>query len=361
MLHTFFLQTRRTTRRSLAAARIVASNDDPLHRPVRRSQRAHTPTRYLMSELPSRRRRSMTPKKEEKKEKVEKNATEDDEEEGEPSEVERSEYELRSNFPTTPRRSPRRKDSIHYFNSELPQHRQHQLKRQQPTEKGWIAEDSKVSTTTHQLRSAVTKHTTVSPTVALSSDEESQEMDENSVIPRISLYESKMRKRLKNLSNLTKKKVSEALTSLSTKETKPAAEERAQPGKPVQSSRSQQPKLPPVPSTHGYETRSRTARSRQTQSSQPPITTMQLRSSQDLDHKEKEKVTSQPPPLITSSRLSQGPLVPDPQPGAPPQDEIPQQPPYPQWMELGWAEVITTVIVLGLILFAYYCFSSESC
>lgn len=334
----------------MAAARIADDNNDPPPRPVRRSQRARTPTRYFLSELPSRRRRSLTPKKEEK---VEKHTTttedEEEKEEGESIEVKRSEYELRSNFHTTPRRSPRRQNSTHYFNSELPQHRQHH----QP-KKGWIAEDDEVST--YQLRSAKTKPSAVSPpATALFSDDESQETD---VSPRISLYESKMRQRLKNLSNITKKKVSEALTQA----TKPATqsdEERAGPSKPVQPNGSQQPKPPSIPSTHTYETRSRSARSRQTQTNQPAITKMQLRSSKD--NKEKEQVTSQPPPIITSSQLSQGALVPDHQPDGPPQNENPQQPPYPQWMELGWEEVVITFIILGLIFFAWYCFTSNDC
>ena len=339
----------------MAAARIADDNDDPPPRPVRRSQRARTPTRYFLSELPSRRRRSLTPKKEEKVEKHT-STTEDEEEreEGESFEVKRSEYELRSNFHTTPRRSPRRQNSTHYFNSELPQPRQHH-----PPKKGWIAEDDEVST--YQLRSAKTKTSARSPpATALFSDDESQETD---VSPRISLYESKMRERLKNLSNITKKKVSEALTSLPTQSTKPATqseEERAGPSKLVQPNSSQQPKPPSIPSTHTYETRSRSARSRQPQPSQPAITRMQLRSSKD--NKEKEQVTSQPPPpIITTPQLSQGPLVPDPQPDGPPQNENPQQPPYPQWMELGWEEVVITFIILGLILFAWYCFSSNEC
>lgn len=342
----------------MAAARIagdISSNDDPSTRPVRRSQRARTPTRYFLSEMPRRRRRSLTPKKEEKVEKHTTTTEDEEEKEGEESfEVKRSEYELRTNFHTTPRRSPRRHNSIHYFNSELPQHRQHQPPQQK---KGWIAEDDEVST--YQLRSTKTKHSGVPPATALSSDDESQETD---VSPRISLYESKMRQRLKNLSNVTKKKVSEALTSLSTQATKPATqsdEERGQASKSVQPNSSQQPKPPSIPSTHMYETRSRSAQSRQTQTSQPTITKMQLRSSKD--NKEKEQVTSQPPPIITSSQLSQGPLVPDPQPDGPPQNENPQQPPYPQWMELGWEEVVITFIILGLILFAWYCFSSDDC
>lgn len=342
---TFLFQTRRTTRRSLAAARI-AGDEDPPPRPVRRSQRARTPTRYFLSELSTRRRRSVTPKKEEK---VEKHTTttedEEEKEEEEPFEVKRSEYELRSNFHATPRRSPRRQNSTHYFNSELPQHRQHH----QPKEKkGWVAEDDEGST--YQLRSAKTKHSAAA--AALFSDDESQGTDEKSVNTRISLYESKMRQRLKNFSNITKKKVSEGL-GLSTQATTQSDEERAQ-SKPFQPTRSQQPKPPSIPSTHMYGTRSRSAQSRQTQTNQPPIPKMQLRSSKH----QKEQVTSQPPPIITSS---QGPLVPDHQPDGPPQDENPQEPPYPQWMQLGWEEVIITFIILGLILFAWYCFSSNGC
>ena len=348
-------QTRRTTRRSLAAARIkVSSDNEAPPGPVRRSQRARTPTRYFLSELhvPTRRRRSVTPKPAKKEVKAEKNPTEDEEEEEEEEdfEVDRSEYELRSHSHTTPRKSPRRHHSTHYFNSELPQPWPHHLTQQQTDGKG---ENTEVSSS-YKLQSTTTTHS-VATSTALSSDEELGGAGETAVTPRISLFESKMRKQLSDLSSTTRKMVSEALASqlsaVTSETAPPPAKELSQPR--VQPAHSQRPKAPTLSSPHVYETRSRTTQSQQTQPSQPAVTRMRLCSNKTpvLDQNEKEKATQ---PSITTPQLSQ-----EPQPSAEWDDTPPQ--PYPQWMELGWEEVILALIIVGLLIFAYYCFYSDGC
>ena len=299
-----------------------------------------------MSEVPTRRRRSLTPKKKDKtptedeeKEEKEQEEEEKEEEEGtdEPFTIDRSEYELRSTHPT-PRKSPRRKTSIHYFDSELPHPRQHHQAHQPTEEKGWIAEESEVAS---KPSSGTVKHSTVSSSAALSSDEELQEPVEGTrVSPRLTLYESKMRKRLSKLTDAAKKKVTEALDGLSAN--KEGKDKLPQPAHST------------VSTSHVYQTHSSTAKSQQTQ---PPVTRMTLRSASKASVPEKSKATLAPP--ITTPKLLPEPVAPEPSEPEVAHSQADQ--PYPQWMQLGWEEVMLTLIIVGLLIFAYYCFGSDGC
>ena len=313
-----------------------------------------------MSEVPTRRRRSLTPKPakktrdktpvedkepEEKEDEVEEEETEDGEEEEEEEEteepftVDRSEYELRSHH-TTPRKSPRRRTSTHYFNSELPQPRRQHQAHQLTGEEGWIAEDTELANKPH---SGTVKHTTESSSVALSSDEESQETVEGSrVSPRLSLYESKMRKRLNKLTDVAKKKVTEALNGLS-------ANKAGKDSLP-------QPTHSAVSASHVHQTHSGTTNSQQTQ---PPVTRMTLQSTSKASAREKGTTTLAPP--IITPKLPPEPQPVDPEPSEAAVAHSPDDQPYPQWMQLGWEEVIFSLIILGLVIFAYYCFGSDGC
>ena len=387
----FSFQTKHTTRHSLAVARIPtielsSDEDDALSGPVRRSLRPRTPTRYFQSELPVRRnRRSVTPRPAGRGGTAKgKNYSTEEDEDDEKVEVDRSKYELRSH--AGPKRSPHRQQpSTHYFNSETPQHHPRHHTPQQPSDdddgdEGWIAEESE-EPKTYELH-ATAKHTTV----GLSSDEEATGTGEASAISQISMYESKMRKRLDDLSNMTKKMVSEALTGRPVPVPQPA-QPQSQPDEPVQptppTNDATSPSLPSPPVT-----RSRvTARSHRVQPSQPPITRMSLRSSKasantEQEEKKMEKSTQVSPiavtttaaqtfpePLAQESEASAQESHPSAQESEPlaqesqPLDVSPQTPPqpYPQWAQLGWEEVIFTLIIVALVLFAYYCFYSPSC
>ena len=360
----FSSQTKHTTRHSLAVARIPtielsSDEDDALSGPVHMSLRPRTPTRYFQSELPVRRnRRSVTPRPAGRGGTAKgKNYSTEEDKDDEKVEVDRSKY--------TPQQPSDDDDG----------------------DEGWIAEDSE-EPKTYELHSTA-KHTTV----GLSSDEEATGTGEASATSQISMYESKMRKRLDDLSNMTKKIVSEALTGRPVPVPQPA-QPQSQPDEPVQ----------PTPPTHDVTspslpsppvTRSRvTARSHRVQPSQPPITRMRLRSSKapantEQEEKKTEKSTQVSPIAVTTTAAQTFPepstqesdpsaqesdpsaqeseaSVQDSEPSAQesqPLDVSPQTPPqpYPQWAQLGWEEVIFTLIIVALVLFAYYCFYSPSC
>ena len=274
--------------------------------------------------------------------------------------MDRSEYELRSH--TMPRRSPRRRTSTHYFNSELPQPRHHHTAQEPRTEieRGKTAEnvgqEGEEVSRTYDLRSGATKPSATTATVALSSDEELEEVGDTSVTPRISLYESKMRQRLSNLSSMARKNIADVRSSL-TATGKTDGALMTKPAEPP--SLVQQPAEVPVPisSFHVYETRSHT---RQTQQhlqhlhDQPPASRMRLRSSgtAKIPAPREKGVSSIDAP--DESPLPEPELSPSP-------DDLPAHQTYPQWMQLGWGEMVFTMILVGLILFAFYCFYNDQC
>ena len=322
---------------------MVSSDDEePLLVPVRRSKRARTPAQYFLSELPS-----VTPQPA-KTNKDDKTSTEE-------VEVDRSEYELRSH--ATPRKSPRRQISTHYFNSELPQPHKHPHN-QQPTDNGWIAEEEPTSdevVTSYKLRSTrQAKEKTNSTSLALSSNDEEDEHKERetSVTPRISLYETRMRKRLNNLTNATKKKMTDALTSLTGGENDQAGPSSSSKLAQPPTTRSQTAFKPPVAtvsSSSHATTSSHTTRT-------PPINRMRLRSTNTTTSnviippdqtKGVLSTDSVDPSSITTDPLEQF---------TPPTQQM-----YPQWMRLGWEEIFFAFVLVGLMIFAYYCFNSESC
>ena len=312
-------------------------------------------------------------------------------------------------MPTILRRSQRARTPTHYFHSELPRHR-----RRTPTpqpqdisnepgeeeegkesgslrapekevEKKTAVSEAVEMPTPYALRSASARHP-IAPSAALSSDEETagiggSELESTAVTPRISLYESKVRKRLNELSEMTKKSLSEAI-SAKTKagQQQQKQQEQQQPSdKDMQSTRTFVPS-PPM-------TRSRALQARQTLTVQPSTTyaRTKLREQQDGEKKDtkrkREGEGKEPEAKIEQEKEGDeedgaadelsSVVHPQPTEDLSTQEEhlLPQPPqtadqgqaePY-QWMQLGWEEVTFTFVVLALMIFAYYCFYSESC
>ena len=381
LLETCSLQTaRHNTHRQTARVPVEVSSDDEEHKTTalspRRSHRARTPTRYFLSEVPTpRKRRSVTPKPTASTEREEESSTEEEEEEdseGGKETVERSEYDLQSYAML--RRSPRRKNSTHYFNLELPQ------PRKQGSGKGWVAEDDTatpdevvMSQGNQPTREA--KRTTVAHSLALSSDEEGRGEGGKSVTPRISLYETRMRERLGKLTSVTKKQVTDAFSSLTARKSDPPSSSSStsssfqpQPDQPP-TTRSQAKSKPPSKSSLAttlsssvYETRSRMTWSQPLVLS-PPATQMSLRSSKTITTTATATTTLSPPDQTKGVLSTDSPPPPlDPSSVTEPV-ELPPTPPqgYPQWMRFGCDEVVLLLVVFSLILFAYYCFHSDGC
>lgn len=398
---------------------------------LRRSQRARTPTRHFLTEVATaapRKQQSTTAGKPPKKSPRKKQPVPEEEEETdeEDFDVQRSEYELRSRFarrrsprrheepqPMTPtktpkktprkrqhlpeeedtdeeefvikrseyelrsrfaqRRSPRRQEELHYFNSELPQPRRPQGNNRS------VAPDG----TTPSQPEPVSGGAATSK-IVLSSDEEEERGggrggggQEISVTPQISVYESEVRKRLSSLSSLTRKKVAEALTSLTGGNGDKSASTQTNPT--IQSPEASKPVQPPTAlssSLRAYGTLSHTdphpMESLPTPSS-TVVTRKTLRSSTTI-------TTSTPIPAAPKTKRDPPPPPPPPMEGelstdSPPdiaafEPKLPSEkirPPsspvekMPQWMKFGWEETVFVLIVIGLLLFAYYCFYSDDC
>ena len=289
----------------------------------------------------------------------------------------RSEYELRSRF--TRRRSPRRQEELHYFNSELPQPRKPQ------GNNGSVAPDGTAPTQPEPVSGGA-----ATSKIVLSSDEEEERGggrggggggsggQEISVTPQISVYESEVRKRLSSLSSLTRKKVAEALTSLTGGNGDKSASTQTNPTvQPPEASKPVEPPTALSSSLRAYGTRSHTdphpMDSHPTPSS-TVVTRKTLRSSTTITTstpipaaprtKRDPPPPPPPPPVEEEESTDSPPDIAAFEPKPPSEKVRPPSSPVekvPQWMKFGWEETVFVLIVIGLLLFAYYCFYSDDC
>ena len=360
-----YFQTRRTTRHLAATGKSSAEplpEDEEL--PVlRRSQRARTPTHHFASEMaattPRKQQTAAPPTKPKSPRKRQLRLEEEENTDEDEFDVQRSEYELRSHFAR--RRSPRRIEERHYFHSEIPQPRKTQ---------GSNGSASADNTTLSQFGGTTEGGAAAA---VLSSDEEEERGrggQGSSVTPQISVYESRVRKRLSTLSSLTRKKVAEALTGLAgRKDDEPATSQSKSAFPPPEASQPAEPPAHLSSSHHVYETRSRSIDPHPTEPStssfSPVVTRRKLHSTTVTTAAVPSgpKVRDQPPSSEDSSTDSPPDLTAfDTQPRAqktPP--VLTTTAKVPQWMKFGWEEMFFIFVVVSLILFAYYCFYSDDC
>jgi hypothetical protein len=364
-----YFQTRRTTHRSAATGKSSAEplpgGEEPTV--LRRSRRSRTPTRHFESEIsPTTPRKQQTaaapptkPPNKKSPRKRQHHLEEEEDTDEEEFDVQRSEYELRSHFAR--RKSPRRIEERHYFHSEVPQPRKTQ---------GSNGSTSADSTTLSQFGGTTDGGAAAASNAVLSSDEEEERRrggQGSSVTPQISVYESRVRKRLSSLSSLTRKKVAEALTGLAgRKDDEPASSQSKSALPPPEASQPAEPPAHLSSSHHVYETHSRTTDPHPTDPSLSPVVTRRkLRST-----------------TVTTAAVPSGPKARDPPPSS--EDASTDSPPdltafetqpwaektppvlsttnkFPQWMKFGWEEMFFIFIVISLLLFAYYCFYSDDC